>query len=316
MLTLLDELLRTLLMNGVSGLRAVPAPPAAQSPVTREQVAFRPPNDGWVKDLKSLQLNAFNVYLVDLRENRKLRSNERVRSAPENGLVYAQPAPARLDCHYLISAWSPTDFLTPSVEPSLDEHTLLYEAAAVLMQSAPFNPSRVYPANSAPLNAWPLPFRELDLPAMVAPVEGFPKLAEFWGTMEQRHPWKPVLYLIVTVPVELLREAAGPMVTTRITEYRQAGKPETAEVWIQIGGQVTSGGTNPVAVEGAWVQLETLAGVKLQTTETNALGRFTFADLPAGRYRLRARAGSLGELLPVREVTVPSPTGEYDLRFP
>src|SRR5687768_10312129 len=122
MLTLLDELLRTLLMQGVAGLRSVPVSPAGQSPVTREQVAFRPPNDDWVKDLKSLQLNAFNVYLVDLRENRKLRSNERVRTAPENGTVYTQPAPARMDCHYLISAWSPTEFLTPSVEPILDEH--------------------------------------------------------------------------------------------------------------------------------------------------------------------------------------------------
>ena len=28
------------------------------------------------------------------------------------------------------------------------------------------------------------------------------------------------------------------MVTTRITEYRQTGRPETAEVWIQIGGHV------------------------------------------------------------------------------
>ncbi|HMN28756.1 MAG TPA: hypothetical protein PKE45_11455, partial [Caldilineaceae bacterium] len=45
---------------------------------------------------------------------------ERIRHF-ENGTAYDQPAPERLDCHYLISAWSPTD-VTPQLEPILDEH--------------------------------------------------------------------------------------------------------------------------------------------------------------------------------------------------
>jgi hypothetical protein len=106
-LSLLDNLLRQILMDGVMGLKAAP-----QSPVTEDQVGFRPPDEQWVKDVKNLQLNALNVYLVDLRENRKLRSNEQVRSI-ENGVVYEDPAPTRLDCHYLISGWSPTEQLPP-----------------------------------------------------------------------------------------------------------------------------------------------------------------------------------------------------------
>ena len=116
----------------------------------------------------------------------------------------------------------------------------------------------------------------------------------------------------VTVPVELLREVAGPMVTTRITEYRQLGFPETAEVWVQIGGRVLD---KAVTVPGAWVRLETTAGEPLQTTETNELGRFTFSDLRPGLYQLRTRATRLGEV-ERKNVEVPTNTGEYDLIFP
>src|SRR5262249_26905028 len=235
MLSLLDNLLRQTLMDGVSGLRKVQENQSA-TPVTESQVGFNPPDNQWRSDVQHLQRNALNVYLVDLRENRRLRSNERVRSI-ENGIVYEDPAPARMDCHYLITAWSPTEQITPQVAPVLDEHALLYEAAAVLIKNAPLNPSRVYPAGSQALKDWE-PFSNIELPSVIAPVEGFPKLAEFWGAMGVGHRWKPVVYLIVTVPVELLREVAGPMVTTRITEYRQLGRPETAEVWIQIGGHV------------------------------------------------------------------------------
>ena len=182
--------------------------------------------------------NALNLYLVDLRENRKLRSNESVRSV-ENGIVSEEPAPARLDCHYLISAWSPAE-VSPAVEPALDEHALLYQAAAALLRHAPFNPGRVYPADSLPLNAWPDRLSERR-PAGDG-VAGR-RIQQTGGILERHGPGRdlaPALYLIVTLPIALLTGIAGPMVTTRITEYRISEKPETAEVWIQIGGHVLS----------------------------------------------------------------------------
>ena len=315
MLVLLDELLRNMLMSGVQGLKAQTGAPGAQVPVVKDQIGFRAPDHEWTKDIGNLMLNGFNVYLVDVRENRKLRSNERSRNVT-NGVAYEDPAPTRLDCHYLISVWSPTSALTVTVEPVLDEHALLYEAAAVLMQNAPFNPSRVYPANSGPLNAWPARFRDADLPTVIAPSEGFPKLAEFWGTMGTGNRWKPVVYLVITIPVELLLEVAGPMVTTTITEYRQVGSQEPGEVWIQIGGTVINTRVNPpIVVPGTWVQLETPAGKPLQTTESDSEGRFKFGNLQAGHYRLRAWAVSLGERLPPVDIEVPSPIGSYDIRY-
>ncbi|MEO8338182.1 MAG: Pvc16 family protein [Nitrospirota bacterium] len=307
MLNLLDELLRKVLIKNVTGLQPViPGQPAAA--IVSDQVRFEPPDDAWLSAVGLLQRNALSVYLVDLRENRKLRSNERTQER-NNGIVFEQPAPARLDCHYLISAFSPTAQLTPQVEPALDEHALLYEVAAVLLREGTLNPSRVYPQTA---NPWPTRFQNVDLSMVVAPVEGFPKLAEFWGTMGTKHPWRPVLYLIVTIPVALIKEQAGYMVTTRITEYRQTNKPDTAEVWIQIGGHVRQQ-TTPLA--DAWVGLETLAGQIVHSTNTNELGRYTFENLQPGQYKLKSRAVGF----PEKErspIDVPSTTGEYDLTYP
>lgn len=85
MLILLDELLRKILMDCVSRLREVrPGQPPAS--VTEDQVRFEPPDSQWRTSLGTLRRNALNVYLVDLRENRKLRSNMRVYSR-KNGIL-------------------------------------------------------------------------------------------------------------------------------------------------------------------------------------------------------------------------------------
>jgi hypothetical protein len=74
MLNLLDQLLRAILMTGVDQLQPVlPSQPPSQ--VTDQQVGFVLPDEHWRTDeVGNLQRNALNVYLVDLRENRKLRS--------------------------------------------------------------------------------------------------------------------------------------------------------------------------------------------------------------------------------------------------
>jgi hypothetical protein len=278
------------------------------------QVRFQPPDEAWRTHVSSLTANALNIYLFDLRENRKRRSNARVRVGMEDGRLLREPAPARLGCHYLISAWSPVS-VANAMEPTVDEHVLLYRAATVLMQNAPLNPSRIYTSASI-LNTVPESIREADLPTQVLPPEGFPKLAEFWGTMGVNHRWKPVIYLVVTLPVERLTEVAGPMVTTTMTEYRHTGRPETAEVWIQIGGQVLDATVDPpVPVAGAWVRLENVGGEPLQTVETDQSGRFIFGELQPGQYQLNWRATGYPVPAAPRMITVPSPSGEYDLSF-
>jgi hypothetical protein len=276
MLRDVDEALRGLFHAGMTTLGA-----GTSAGVTDGQVGFGPPDTEWISDVSGLSPNrAINVYLADLRENRELRSNERLPT--EDGNV--RPAPVRLDCHYLVSAWSPS---SDSRTKTLDEHDVLSEALELLTQ------------------ARTLTVGGSDLPLAVAPVEGFAKLAEFWGTMGQKQRWKPVISLVVTVPVEQSRELTGAVVTSRSAEYRGAD-----EIWIQIGGLVQDASSLPVA--RAWVQIEDAAGTPTQATRTNAAGEFTFTGLAAGTYRLRVRSASHAEP-PVVQVTVPSPTGRYDL---
>jgi hypothetical protein len=276
------------------------------------QVRFQPPDDAWRTFVANLNVNgqpvnALNVYLADVRENRTLRSNERVREF-ENGVVTETPAPRRMDCHYLLSAWSPAT-VTGSVEPTLDEHALLYKAVGALMTSEPLIPRSAYAPDPLP-PAFPPVLEDAELPTVVLPVEGFPKIAEFWGTFGTVHPWKPLVYFVVTLPVVLSTEILGPMVTTRITEYRHTGRPETAEIFIQIGGTVLTAG-EPVA--GAWVRLEDTIGTVLGTVTTQENGRFTFSGLNQGTFVIRVRAQGFNEA--TRTVAVPSATGNYDVQL-
>ena len=92
----------------------------------------------------AIPANSLNVYLADLRENRKLRSNERERTTVGQD-VFETPPARRVDCHYLISAWSPVAVST-AIDPTLDEHALLAEAARVLGAHDELDPVAIYAA--------------------------------------------------------------------------------------------------------------------------------------------------------------------------
>jgi len=279
------------------------------------QVGFEPPDDKWRSYVSGLAtggkaVNALNVYLADLKENRILRSNERVRDF-QNGIYSETPAPRRVDCHYLISAWSSATANLPTVEPTVDEHALLYKTVASLMDAEPFIASQIYGAAGLPAG-FPAIIANFQLPSTILPVEGFPKLAEFWGATKTVH-WKPAVYLIVTLPVVLPTKTAGPIVTTRIAEYEFMGSAQFADTIMQIGGSVIAAASGQ-ALTGAWVMLENAAGIPLQTITTDAQGRFTFGGLTAGSYQMRLRAQGFAEPAPIA-ITVPSPTGSYDVQL-
>lgn len=294
-----------------------------------QQIGFQPPDDEWKSYVSNLTTsggdpaNAVNIYLFDLRENTVLRSNELIRTVSE-GWVTETPAPRRLDCHYLITAWSPAA-VTPSVEPTLDEHALLYEALAVLMDHDPLVPAEIYAPDPLPPGT-PEALAGSELPVQVLPPEGFPKYAEFWGTMGADQRWRPAIQLVVTLPVLLSDLAAAPIVTTRLSHYRIGEDGIDAGTSIQIGGHVLDATSpapdgSPSAVEDAWVEIETLAGERLKTTRTNSLGEFEFGELrpgdwpdgPPDTYRLRVRLPGYSDV--TREIEMPSPSGEYDLLF-
>jgi hypothetical protein len=301
-----SRLLRHLFVNQVPDLRV---PNAAA--VIADQVRFDPPDDAFAGLAGSVVVNTpggtvqapvLNVYMADLRENRKLRSNERVRT---NGGSHATDvlAPARVDCHFLITAWTPATAKL-NVEPTLDELALLHQVLVALFRNAPLNASRMVP----PLGGLPALIQDADLPTSVAPVEGFPALGEFWSTMSPSARWLPVVHVVVTVPVAYEEEITGPLVTTKVTTFSPGTETET---FVQIGGVLLDKTGAPV--EGAWLRLESALGVALQVTGSGADGRFTFDGLPPGTYTVRARRPGLGET--TDQLTVPSPTGGYEVQF-
>lgn len=72
-------------------------------------------------------LPAIDLFLYDIRENLQLHSNDRS-VEQRNGRMYRQQAPIRVDCSYLITAWS------SATNPIEDEHGLLGEVMKVLLR--------------------------------------------------------------------------------------------------------------------------------------------------------------------------------------
>lgn len=266
------------------------------------RVSLGPPDRAFVGALPQGQ--SVNIYLADIRENRKLRSNERRRDpAPPNGhlrTVGESLYPAWVDAHYIITAWDTSN--DQSIR-ALKEHEVLAAVSSALLAGDPFTPREVYPdptdlqlasveterararadatANGrsqeeivkagdaaadlerkriadrvlAPLNAWPDEFRLPGLPYQVLHPDGFPKLSEFWTTMGVGSIWKPIVYLVAAVPVELKPRFDYPLVTTMKTSTGQTSnapgqkligpldedgyRSGTIQEWYQIGGFVS-----------------------------------------------------------------------------
>ncbi len=268
------------------------------------QVRFDPPDDAWRGYLQGVTINGvqavgLSVYLVDVRENRLLRSNERFPNH-DAGFGTVEHAPPRIDCHYLISAWDIVT-ATQTVEPTMThEHRVLSDVVTALMQASPLNPSRILPPGTR-LQAIPEAMRNVDLPTTVLPGEGFPKLAEFWSSMGVGSRWRPAVYVVVTLPVVLERTVVGPLVTTANVLVRGGDE------FFLIGGTVSSvsGGHAPVA--NAWVRVDETGS--LYTTDDN--GRFRIEWLNRGSYSLTVRATGFREATPT--ITVPEPSGRYDV---
>jgi hypothetical protein len=247
-------------------------------------VFLGPPDQAFVAALPAEPV-CLNVYLADLRENRKLRSNERSRTRLlNNGTVREDPYPAWVDAHYLISAW---DTIQDASASARNQQVALNAVSAALLTGDPFTPNTVYAppgpdeladllsyfgvANEAALlrlfatrlGPWPTEFQIPGLPYEVLPPSGFPNLSDFWTTMGQGSPWKPVVYLVASIPILLIQGPEYPEVTTLSTLTGQTDDaparrlvPGTEHVWHQIGGRV-------LRFDGPPLDYQTVAGARV-----------------------------------------------------
>ena len=176
MINFLDDILRRLFVSRLP------------DDITDEaQVSFELPDEDFRSQTKTHGRNVINVCLVELRENR---------TGAAGGAGGDLPPARRVDCHYLISAWSPA---AKGAEPTLDEHALLYRALSVLTDAEPLDARDIFAA--APLPAgFPDALRDAPLPTVVLPIERFSRVAEFWAA-SKGVPWKPTIHLVVTLPL-------------------------------------------------------------------------------------------------------------------
>jgi hypothetical protein len=257
---------------------------------------FAIPDEAWRNRVSNGTGTRLNIYLYDVHENRDFhRSNWDNIEIPGTGTAQPSMPPVYLDCHYLLSAWSATqEGESPVTSPIPDEHLILGEALRVLMRNPDVSPVSLGITGGGTIFQHPRAHVYLK----TAPPEPPQALNEFWSTMKLS--WRPTIHLIVTAPLDLLRDAQpGAMVTVLIQRYGQrdgvtdALLSGTLEERINIGGWVLRNGTD-APISGAVVQRIDTGGQILEETRTDLQGRFLFIGLHRGNHRLRAQAQGRG----------------------
>ena len=251
-------------------------------------VSFETPDRNYAPTIPTV-----NLFLFEVKENRELRDPEPIVDKVGDVFIRRQP-PLRVDCTYLVTAWSNLALAARVVE----EHRLLGQALLWLSRFP------IVPANLliGSLAAQPFP-----APTLVAQMMDERNSGDFWTALGAVP--RPAFYLLVTIAMDLQRFVEGPLVTTTTTGYQQGRDISTREERINMGGIVTN--ASGVGVADAWVRLEPAGRIEVTLTD----GRFVFVDVRQGtNLMLRVRAAGLGEVS--RTIDIPSQTGEYNLQFP
>jgi hypothetical protein len=137
----------------------------------------------------SVTLPAVDLFLYDVRENLELRSTDWIIERRDDGTATKKRAPVRVDCSYLITAWSSES----STTRALDEHRLLSEVMKVLLR---------HPTIPEVLLQGSLKGQEPPLPSSTLQPGRLQSVGEFWQALGG----KPKAALNYTVTIGVLAE--------------------------------------------------------------------------------------------------------------
>ncbi|MBN8592377.1 MAG: DUF4255 domain-containing protein [Anaerolineae bacterium] len=171
-------------------------PPALVSGVA---ISFAAPDNQFPPS--TVKLPAVDLFLYDVRENRDLRDT--TWEVERNGNMARRiPAPVRVDCSYLVTAWA-----SGSVpNPAQDEHRLLGEVMRVLLRFSTL-PEDVLQGS--------LVNQELPLPTSSLQSGKLQSLGEFWQAMGGK-PKASLHYMVTLTVTPVEAGVAGPVVQEHI----------------------------------------------------------------------------------------------------
>jgi hypothetical protein len=274
---MIDEL--SLLLKKILNDPALPDPlKSADKDFVRPTEPYAPAQD------------TINLFLYDIRENGELRSNEQI-VEKANGQVIIHPAPMRVSCCYLATAWVPG---IPSEASVMKEHLMLAQTLRALARF-PIIPETV-------LSGTGLAGQDPLLPMMTAQTDGLKSSSEFWASLGNKI--RASLSVHVTISIPVLEDQAGFLVRNKFTNLVPGTGPDD-ETLVAIGGKVLSA-AGP-AIEDALVDL-TDVGL---STRTDADGRFGFRRVPSGTHTFRAVA--VGFVSKTQPVVVPGRPEDYEI---
>src|SRR5215469_4482999 len=161
----------------------------APSLVEQVAISFAAPDSEFPP--ASVTLPAIDLFLYDIRENLELRSQQWIIERQDNGTATKQRAPVRVDCSYLITAWSSES----STSRALDEHRLLSEVMTALLR---------HPVLPDVLLQGSLKAQEVPLPSSTLQPGRLQSVGEFWQALGG----KPKAALNYTVTISVLPDRA------------------------------------------------------------------------------------------------------------
>ncbi|MBN1641154.1 MAG: DUF4255 domain-containing protein [Anaerolineae bacterium] len=251
----LDEVLRQLLIQELSIHNG------------EVDISFEQPSREWAARVGGRP--TLNVFLYDVRENKKLRQTRPPWDVIPNadGTVTQRRKPVRVDLHYMITAWAS--------DPQ-DEHRLLTSSLMALFRQ-PHLPLRLLPES---LQDQPVP-----VPLEVAQYDELHNPADIWNVLDNE--MRAAVALTVTLALDPYQPVVGPLVRTRELRFGQSAAPALQQLYERagmdtywtIGGSIRVGG-EPLK-EGSISVVEQGRDVRLQPG-----GRFAIGHLRSGEYTL------------------------------
>lgn len=158
-------------------------------------ISFVRPDEDFLTQ-SGVMLPAIDLFLYDVREHAEIRRNE-VLIERQNGTATKKYAPLRVDCSYLVTAWSKDNSM-------LDEHRLLGEVMTILMRY-----------REIPCEVMQGGFKESEpqLRALGLRESHLNSLGEFWQAIGGKA--KTALHYRLTMTVDLFDTVEAPIVKER-----------------------------------------------------------------------------------------------------